>query len=217
MYCGNNPVNFVDPSGLRDYIFTSQTEYYIENDYGVWEFLVPDRFFAEIGDVRYQANSEETVTLYDWYSLDTEFLNKTLDSLVDKANEKPTTGMRVLTESIGGELDFKYQMEKDTLYLANDTLYNRNEAGNFVWAYFLESTNVSGHISGALAQGGSLISPLINMNGLPRLDENWDRKARWAGVKYYYDRNDMWWVYYILYGGEIKYYHKRRGHYEQNN
>ena len=68
-----------------------------------------------------------------------------------------------------------------------------------------ESKNVSGYISGALAQGGTILSPLINMNGIPRLDEVWDRQARWSGVKYYYDRNNNWWVYYALYGGRPKY------------
>ena len=32
-----------------------------------------------------------------------------------------------------------------------------------------------------------------------------DRQARWAGVKYYYDRNNKWWAYYALYGGKPKY------------
>ena len=45
----------------------------------------------------------------------------------------------------------------------------------------------------------------MNMNGMPRLDEEWDRQARWSGIKYYYDRNNKWWVYYALYGGRPKY------------
>ena len=110
-----------------------------------------------------------------------------------------------MSQSVGGDLDFKLQMDKEKLYLANGILYNRNEAGNYAWAYFLESKNVSGYISGALAQGGTILSPLINMNGMPRLDEEWDRQARWAGVKYYYDRNNKWWIYYALYGGRPKY------------
>ena len=201
-YCGNNPVNYVDPSGLKDYIYTSKTQYYVENDRGKWDFLYPDRYFAEIDGIRYEANSKETVTLYNWDSFDTDFLNKTLDTLVNNANKKKMGPKRILKESIGGDLDFKLQLDKDTLYLANGILYNRNEAGNFAWAYYLESKNVSGYISGALAQGGSIMSPLIDMNGLPRLDEEWDRKARWAGVKYYYDRNDKWWVYFIFYAGD---------------
>jgi hypothetical protein len=90
-------------------------------------------------------------------------------------------------------------MNENELYLANGVLYNRNEAGNFVWAYFLESNNISSYVSGTLAQGGSLIPTLANMNGLPRLDEEWDRKARWAGVEYYYNRNNKWLFYFILY------------------
>lgn len=39
---------------------------------------------------------------------------------------------------------------------------------------------------------------------MPTIDEEWDRQARWAGIKYYYDRNNKWWVYYALYGGRPK-------------
>ena len=203
MYCSGNPTARKDPTGLKDYIYTSQTDYYIENDWGIWEFLNTDRYFAEIDGIRYRANSLETVTLYDWSMFDIDFLNSTLDSLINKANEIETDILRIFKESVGGELDFKLQMSEDKLYLANGILYNRNEAGNFVWAYFLESKGVSGYISGMLAQGGSVIPPLAHMNATPRLDEEWDRAARWAGIEYYYTRNNVWWIYFILYFGEI--------------
>lgn len=124
--------------------------------------------------------------------------------MVDKANEKETDLNRILNKSVGGDLDFKLQLSNNTLYLANGILYNKNEAGNFVWAYYLESWNVSGYLCGVLAQGGSILSPFINMDGLPRLDEEWDRKARWAGVEYYYDRNGLWRLFDILYPDGMK-------------
>ena len=203
VYCSGNPTARKDPTGLKDYIYTSQTDYYIENDWGIWEFLNTDRYFAEIDGVRYRANSLETVTLYDWSMFDIDFLNGTLDDLINKANEIEADVLRIFKKSVGGELDFKLQMSEDKLYLANGILYNRNEAGNFVWAYFLESKGVSGYISGMLAQGGSLIPPLAHMDATPRLDEEWDRAARWAGIEYYYTRNNVWWIYFILYFGEI--------------
>ena len=198
-YCSNDPVSRVDPSGLKDYIYTSRDTYYIENDWGNLEFFNRDRYFIEFDGVRYAALSQETATLYEWDSIDVAFLNDTLDSLIGKANEKETTLMRILQQSVGGDLDFKLQMEKSTLYLIDDTLYNRNEAGNFAWTYFLESKNISGYVSGLLAQGGSLLPPLARMSGTPRFDESWDRQARWAGVEYYYTRTGLRWLYDILY------------------
>ena len=199
IYCSNGPISRVDPNGLKDYIYTSATEYYIENDWGIWEFLNVDRYFVEVNGVRYRANSKETVKLYAWDSIDMDFLNKTLDSLVNKANEKKTGLTRILKQSVGGDLDFKLQMDKNKLYLANGVLYNRNEAGNFAWAYYLESKGFSGYFSGALAQGGSILGPIIGMNGAPRLDEEWDRRARWAGVEYYYSRRGMQWYFDLFY------------------
>ena len=117
----------------------------------------------EIDGVRYQANSRETVELYAWASVDVDFLNSTFNALIDKANEKPTDIKRILEQSVGGELDFKLQMKEETLYLVSGVLMNRNEAGNFVWAYFLESHYVSGYASGVLAQGGSLFPPLAKI------------------------------------------------------
>ena len=200
VYCSNDSVNRQDSTGLKDYIYTSQTEYYVENDWGDFDFLHEDRYFVEIDGVRYQANSRETVELYAWASVDVDFLNSTFNALIDKANEKPTDIKRILEQSVGGELDFKLQMKEETLYLVNGVLMNRNEAGNFVWAYFLESHYVSGYASGVLAQGGSLFPPLAKMKGLPRFDEEHDRRARWMGVEYFYTHNNLWWLYVILYG-----------------
>ena len=205
VYANNDPIKRIDPSGLKSYIYTSRTEYYIEDDWGFWEFLNTDHYYVEINGSRYEANGLETVELYDWDKIETNFLNETLDALIDKANEEYTGIIRILTQSIGGDLDFKLQLDEDTLYLANGVLYNKNEAGNFVWAYFLESHLVSGYASGALAQGGSLAAPFINMNSFPRLDEDWDRRARWAGIEYFYERNEFMWLYTLIYKNKIQY------------
>ena len=90
-------------------------------------------------------------------------------------------------------------MDESKLYLANGVLYNKNEAGNFVWAYYLESHGIIGYFSGALAQGGSIFGPIIGMNGTPRFDEEWDKRARWAGIEYYYTRYNMKWIFYMRY------------------
>lgn len=107
-------------------------------------------------------------------------MDDTLDTLVNKANEKDTNISRVFEESVGGELDFKLYLESDVLYYIDGKLYNRNEAGNFVWAYFLKSHGMGNIISGSLAQGGSIKGG--------RLDETWDTEARHKGIKYYKER-----------------------------
>jgi hypothetical protein len=158
-----------------------------ENDWGFWEFLHKDRYFVELEDgTRLRANSEETVTLYEeWTKIDKDFLNSTFNKLVNDANNIGKTNFkRIWDESVDGNLDFKNNdpMNNDTLYLANGVLYNRNEAGNFVWAYFLESKGY-GLISGLLAQGGSLFG---NYKKSSRFDELHDVKARHAGQRYYH-------------------------------
>lgn len=169
-------------------MYTSSSNYTVENDSGFWDFLNPDNYYAEIDGERYLANSYETVGDKDfwgddnWTSFDKSFLNTTLDSLVGNANEKETNWNRIMTKSIGRDLDFKRQLPKDKLYLANGVLYNKNEAGNFVWSYFLNSKGYSSPIDGILAQGGSIV-------GSKRLDESWDVRARHAGTMYYYSRN----------------------------
>ena len=152
----------------------------IENDWGFWEFLHTDQYYVETSDgIRYRANSEETVTLYGFNKIDLDFLNGKFNEMIDEANKKPTNFSRIWKESVGGDLDFKNQMDKSTLYFDGEVLYNNHEAGNFVWAYFLTSHGYR-DLAGILAQGGSLV-----FEG--RLDEPWDVQARHAG-QYYYDK-----------------------------
>ena len=142
---------------------------------------------------------------YDWDSIDENFLNGKFLNLINQANKKPTDIKRILTESIGGDLDFKLELDEKTLYLIDGILYNKNEAGNFTWAYFLESKRVSAYFTGALAQAGTLILPRFTGKGEIRKDEEWDVRARWAGVKYYYKKNNLMWLYDILYGDTVRF------------
>ena len=105
------------------------------------------------------------------------FTPDTVNSRVIEANKKPMSFSRILKQSVRGDLDFKIQLNKSKLYLHNGILYNRNEAGNFTWAYYLESHGYGYFTQGGLAQGGSIIQG--------RFDESWDVKARHAGRDYY--------------------------------
>ena len=77
-------------------------------------------------------------------------------------------------------MDFKNSLDNQKLYLIKGKVYNRNETGNFVWAYFLRKHHFGGFLSAALAQAGSLIHG--------RADEPWDARARWRGILYFYGK-----------------------------
>ena len=207
-YSANPKESFIDKifsKEVNNNIYTSKGNSYTEKSKGTIGISKSNYYYAEKDGKRYPANSLETVDEYDWNSIDENFLNGKFLDIINEANKNPTDIARVFSESIGGDLDFKLKLDEKTLYLINGVLYNKNEAGNFVWAYFLESHKYSGLFSGALAQGGSLLPSLSKMNGTARLDEEWDRRARWAGVKYYYEKNNKLPLYYYLYGDKIKY------------
>ena len=138
-YASNSPIMRVDMLGCADYIYTSKDNYYTENDWGMLEWLHVNTYYVEIGGTRYRANSKETVEFTNWNAIDFEFTTTTLNKLITVADQTPYTINRVLKESVGGELDFKLQLDRSKLYYdsSNKVVYNRNEAGNYVWAYYL--------------------------------------------------------------------------------
>ena len=192
-YAKNMPIIRLDASGLQDIIYTAKDQYTTKGaDDGV------KSYFIEYKNDRYPANSEETATLYDWDTVIIDFMDEEFDQLIDeKASYASVTS--VFSESIGGKLDFKCDLEKKhptALYLIEGCVYNRNELGNFMWAYYLEKHGYPTSTNGILAQAGSLLRPIITAftQGIfselkkIRFDEPWDQRARRAGVSYYYKR-----------------------------
>ena len=89
-------------------------------------------------------------------------------------------------------MDFK--LNKSNLYLLNAVVYNPNEAGSFIWAYFLRKHNYPDVLGVILAQGGSIISKQL------RFDEPHDRVARYAGIKHGYQRQGKLWLFGLKHG-----------------
>ncbi|MDO5435978.1 MAG: RHS repeat-associated core domain-containing protein, partial [Clostridia bacterium] len=195
-YASNNPIMRQDHDGTKDYIFTSPGNFYIENNWGLLDFLHEDRFFIEYGGQRYKANSFETGSRMgdseQWNRIDFAFKESKMKEIIREANQKSFSLTRVFQESLEGDLDFKLKLDINALYMIDGILYDRNEAGNYVWAYYLCCHGINGNMSGYLAQGGSIV-------GSRRFDEWWDQKARWAGVRQAYEDMGLSFIYVFTY------------------
>jgi len=182
-YCSDNPIIRIDISGKIDYIFKLDGTYTVEDNRNSFEkffgIQTPDKYYIEVDGIRYLANSKETVTLYAFDNIELDFLDTKFDELISEAEEEAVTFERIMAESIGGNLDFKLQLDDPTLYYADGIVYNKNEMGNFMWSYLLKKNGYGRLISGSLAQGGSLFGKQH------RFDESHDVKARKAGIAYY--------------------------------
>ena len=182
-YCSDNPIIRIDISGKIDYIFKLDGTYTVEDNRNSFEkffgIQTPDKYYIEVDGIRYLANSKETVTLYAFDNIELDFLDTKFDELISEAEEEAVTFGRIMAESIGGNLDFKLQLDDSTLYYADGIVYNKNEMGNFMWSYLLKKNGYGRLISGSLAQGGSLFGKQH------RFDESHDVKARKAGIAYY--------------------------------
>ncbi len=170
-----------DPKKAYDYVYTDQTHYYIKDERPNTLGTEVDHYYAEFEGEIYPANSRETVTKYDWYTIDTDFLNTTMIEKFWIADEKDTDIMRVLLESANahGELNFKYYLDQQELYLINGIVCNRNEAGNFMWTCYLASKGYGNDLQDTLAEFGSLVLE-------KRWDEPEDAFMRWEGIRYFY-------------------------------
>lgn len=188
-----------DVPKAAQYIYTSQTDYYVEDE---GRDADEPEYYAEVAGFRFRALSKETLTVHQWSHVDTDFLNGTFQVLLQTVEDNGFLSvMDVYHQSnTGAGLDFKnfdYVKRQDSLYLIGDRVYNRNEMGNFVWAYYLEAKGYSGTASGIFAQGGTILQALERKTF--RLDESWDREARWNGVKYYYEEQGKLTDFYLKY------------------
>ena len=57
----------------------------VENDNFLHNFMHGTNYYVEVGDVRYPANTLETVTLYDWTSVDSVFMDEEFDAMIQNA------------------------------------------------------------------------------------------------------------------------------------
>ena len=195
-YTRNNPILRIDKNGLSDVIYTEYNKYTVENDTVAHTFMYGVNYYVEIDGKRYPANSQETVTLHEWSSLNKTYFEKDFHNTIAAASQYASFSS-VFNESLGGELDFKNKLNKNELYLFDGVVYNTNEAGNFMWSYFLKESGYNDIVGGILANGGSLVSDI-------RLDEPHDIKAREAGLFYWYKYNNLIWWYHLQHGPRKK-------------
>ena len=198
-YVTNNPLSRVDPDGMDDIYYDANGNEIDRERTGFWSFdwlLGDDHYVSNSeGNITFkdnqylQANGEETIERIKQYAgelnIDMNFAGGKFSELVANANSKPTDIYRVLQESVGGDLDFKLQLNKSTIYLFDNKLYNSNEAGNIIWSYFLMDNGFGSLLGQGLAEGGSAKDYIFGKRPKYLLDEPWDRRARKVGRDYW--------------------------------
>lgn len=138
------------------------------------------------GEKYFLANSEETATLYDWTSVDTDFET---GKFVEAFNAAKPTDMSSIffskyiyagTQSINGKMDQKEHVLRDETVLSvlNNIAYNKNEAGNIVWGAVMSHIGFSREEALFWANDAS---ERINK----RPDEKWEQAAVGRGVDHY--------------------------------
>ncbi len=162
--------------GLKDYIYTDHKNYTVENDWGLFEWMNTDRYFAESDGKRYRANSKETVTHNPWNKVeDNGWFDDSLAKGLKNVSRNP---MWILNESQNKEqLDQKRHLEKTTLYLQDGIAYNWREAGNYVWGAAMARLGYSDQFQYLGAQ-------LYALTANRRFDETWEIKAFQHGSRY---------------------------------
>ena len=123
------PLTVIEKTKTTLFIYQN-TKYYVQSDKGN----------VTINGIKYfEANSQETVNLYPVYNIDYDFQSK---AYVDGVNNALPEGNLSYIDKVkyvrnesptGNKLDQKQYLDQETLYLFNNKLYNKNEAGNIIW------------------------------------------------------------------------------------
>jgi len=189
-YSSDNPAVRIDIDGNNDYYYQSKDEYifsptaskddyfYVQSEKGNVEFQ-GERYFL--------ANSQETATMYDWTSVDTDFETGKFIEAFNAA--KPSDMSSLLfskyyyaySESVGGKMDQKLDVlsDKTVLSVLNNIAYNRNEAGNIVWGA------VMSHMGFSREEALFFANEASERGSNKRPDEEWDQVAIGRGVDHY--------------------------------
>jgi RHS repeat-associated protein len=190
-YSQNNSVNRLDVDGKDDYYYQKANEvgivktnsdvhnYFVQNDAGNIEHN---------GSSYFKANSQQTVDLYDWSNVDTKFESgKFVDAFSYAAPKWDFITKMLMRDTYvgfnslkGGALDQKSHVliNESTLYLFNNVLYNKNEAGNIVWGAVMSYFYYSLSETKALANSAAVAIE-------HRLDEKEEQRAIEVGYIYY--------------------------------
>ena len=190
-YVHNSPIVKIDPNGMDDYYYQDSETHVVEERSWLWNLFVGDRYYAQHdqGNIGYndqnyfQANSQESVTLTAWNSVDAsfqsgDFLNR-FNGAIPLSNDPRSSFDYAKQESATeGRMDQKWELSKKSLYLFNNIAYNRNEAGNIVWGSTMNHLGFSLPFTRAAAHYGAIIDQ-------HRLDESHDQRAIITGHRYY--------------------------------
>ncbi len=136
---------FVDPDGRTNYWYDSKGDL-IKTTWALFTFYF---YKHEKGNIKmngrtfYRCNSHETIfgpekEQRPINNVDITFQSKEFLDRLEASKPEGTMGLIetyewIYDQSISGVMDQKGNLDKNTLYLFNNTLFNSNEAGNIVW------------------------------------------------------------------------------------
>jgi len=163
-YTNNNPLKYIDPNGL-DYFFylegsstpiwypsEGENEYFYYHPMGNTEVEATGKYANLNGLKFYKANSEVTSSFYFKFNFYYSFKNVELDFenslgpiFVNAALNQDYNFLasHIIQQSLtGGIFDYKKDLSYGNLYLFDNMVYNKEEAGNILWGITMAHFNI---------------------------------------------------------------------------